>query len=54
MTISFSGGKPTMMVLNDNLGQTTKITFSGVLLNSKVGDGLFNFTPPKDVDVISQ
>lgn len=54
MTISFSGGKPTMMVLNDNLGQTTKITFSGVLLNSKVGDGLFNFTPPKGVDVISQ
>lgn len=54
MTISFSEGKPTMMVLNDNLGQTTKINFSNVKLNSKISDSRFNFTPPKGVDVIKQ
>lgn len=54
MTISFNGGKPVMMVLNDNLGQTTTIKFSDIKLNPSISSSKFTFTPPKGVDVIRQ
>lgn len=54
LSISFNGGKPVMMVLNDNLGQTTTIRFSNVALNTKIAANQFVFTPPKGVDVIEQ
>lgn len=54
LSISFSGGKPTMMVLNDTLGQTTSIKFSGIKLNPSISSSQFKFTPPKGVDVINQ
>lgn len=54
MSIAFSGGKPVMMVLNDNLGQTTSIKFSNITLNPSISSSKFTFTPPKGVDVISQ
>ncbi|MAF75125.1 MAG: outer membrane lipoprotein carrier protein LolA [Idiomarinaceae bacterium] len=54
LSMSFSGGKPVMMVLNDNLGQTTSIKFSNIKLNPNLGSGQFKFTPPKGVDVINQ
>lgn len=54
LSISFNGGKPVMMVLNDNLGQTTVIKFSNITMNGKIPAGQFSFTPPKGVDVIQQ
>ena len=54
LSISFSGGKPVMMVLNDTLGQTTSIAFSNIKLNPKISSSQFKFTPPKGVDIINQ
>lgn len=54
LSISFNGGRPVMMVLNDNLGQTTTISFSNVKLNPSINAGQFKFTPPASVDVIEQ
>lgn len=54
LSVSFSGGKPVMMVLNDTLGQTTSIKFNGIKLNPSVSSSQFKFTPPKGVDVINQ
>ena len=54
LAVSFSGGKPVMMVLNDSLGQVTSIKFSNVKLNSSIPSSQFKFTPPKGVDVINQ
>ena len=54
LSISFSGGKPVMMVLNDTLGQTTSISFSNIKLNPKISSSQFKFTPPKGVDIINQ
>lgn len=54
LSMSFNGGKPVMMVLNDSLGQTTSIKFSNIKLNPSISSGQFKFTPPKGVDVINQ
>ncbi len=54
LSMSFSGGKPVMMVLNDTLGQTTSIKFSNIKLNPSISSSQFKFTPPKGVDVINQ
>lgn len=54
LSISFNSGKPVMMVLNDNLGQTTTIRFSNIKMNGKIPASAFSFTPPAGVDVIEQ
>ena len=54
LSISFSSGKPVMMVLNDTLGQTTSIKFSAIKLNPSINASQFKFTPPKGVDIINQ
>lgn len=54
LSISFNGGKPVMMVLNDSLGQTTSIRFSNIKMNPSISASQFKFTPPKGVDVINQ
>lgn len=54
LSISFNGGRPVMMVLNDNLGQTTTIEFSNIKMNSTIAPSQFRFTPPAGVDVIEQ
>lgn len=54
LAVSFNGGKPVMMVLNDSLGQVTSIKFSNVKLNTNIANSQFKFTPPKGVDVINQ
>lgn len=51
--ISFNGGKPVMMVLNDSMGQRTDIRFSNIILNKKIDDNQFSFTPPQGVEVIN-
>ena len=54
LSISFNGGKPVMMVLNDNLGQTTTIRFSNVKTNGSIAASQFSFTPPAGTDIIEQ
>lgn len=54
LSMSFSGGKPVMMVLNDSLGQTTSIKFSNIKMNPSINASQFKFTPPEGVDVINQ
>lgn len=50
--IGFNGKELGMMILSDNLGQTTRIDFTNVKLNVDVDPERFEFTPPDDVDVI--
>lgn len=54
LSLAFNSGNPVMMVLQDNLGQTTSINFSNVKRNGKIDANQFNFTPDKGVDVIEQ
>ena len=42
------------MQLKDSLGQKTDIVFSQVQVNGNIAPSLFQFTPPKDVDVIDE
>ena len=41
------------MELQDNFGQTTVLTFSGLERNPKLASELFKFNPPEGADVIS-
>lgn len=52
--IAFNSGNPVMMVLSDNLGQTTSIKFSNIKRNTAIPASQFKFTPPKGTDVIDQ
>lgn len=54
LSLSFNGGRPVMMVLNDNLGQTTTINFRNIKINPSINAAQFQFTPPKGVDIIAQ
>lgn len=55
LLISFGkNNAPTLMVLEDSMGQTTTIQFSNVKVNGQLNQNVFNFTPPKGTDVIEQ
>ena len=55
LTISFGANKaPSLMILQDSLGQTTNVKFSNVKVNSKIPASVFNFAPPKGTDIIDQ
>lgn len=43
-----------MMIIADNLGQTTRIDFSDVKKNTELSSTLFNLVIPDDVDVIDE
>ena len=43
-----------MMIIADNLGQTTRIDFDDVNKNTKLAPELFNFEIPDGVDVIDE
>ncbi|WAR43467.1 outer membrane lipoprotein chaperone LolA [Methylomonas rapida] len=49
--IGLSHGQLGGMELSDNFGQLTRIYFSNIKLNPVLSDDLFNFNPPKGVDV---
>ncbi len=50
--LGFAGKELQAMELRDKLGQTTRIEFSRIRRNGGVDDKLFEFKPPKGVDVI--
>ncbi len=52
--MGFDGSDLQVMELQDNFGQTTRLRFTGLRLNPKLGNDLFRFKPPKGADVISQ
>lgn len=55
LTISFGVNKaPSLMILQDTLGQTTSIKFNNVKVNPNIPASTFNFTPPKGTDIIDQ
>ena len=45
---------PSLMILQDSLGQTTYVRFNNVKLNPSIPASTFNFTPPKGTDIIDQ
>jgi len=51
--LGFQGNRLQIMELKDNFGQTTVLKFSAMKNNPPLQPGLFSFTPPKGVDVIS-
>lgn len=50
--LHFAGGQLERLILNDNFGQRTDISFNHVLINLPIRDEQFNFEPPADVDLI--
>lgn len=55
LTISFGVNKaPSLMILEDSLGQTTYVRFNNVKLNPSIPASTFNFAPPKGTDIIDQ
>jgi outer membrane lipoprotein carrier protein len=52
--IGFRDGLPGGMLLVDNFGQTTTLTFSKVERNPKLEPDAFRFTPPKGADVLTE
>ncbi len=53
IVLGFNGDKLSYLELNNQLNQTTKINFSKVVLNHKLANKLFSFSPPKGVDVVN-
>ena len=52
--IGFDRRQLGMMIITDNLGQTTRIDFSNVSKNSGLSADLFDFEIPADIDVIDE
>ena len=52
--LGFEGNHLKKMLLLDNLGQKNLITFLDTKRNTKLNLELFDFTPPKDCDVIDE
>ena len=55
LLISFGkNNAPTLMILEDSMGQTTTINFKNVKVNTKLDQSIFNFTPPQGTDIIAE
>jgi outer membrane lipoprotein carrier protein len=54
VSIGLQNGKLAGMELMDNFGQLTRIYFSNILINPTLKPSLFEFTPPKGVDVFEE
>jgi outer membrane lipoprotein carrier protein len=54
LDVTFKGGQPASMRLQDALGQQTVIDFIGLTLNDGIDSSLFHFDPPEGTDVIQQ
>ncbi|MDP2227587.1 MAG: outer membrane lipoprotein chaperone LolA [Moraxellaceae bacterium] len=54
LRVRFAKGQLQQMQLADSLGQNTDIRFSKIKVNPALASSLFDFTPPKGVDVIDE
>lgn len=52
--MSFENNLLKTLVLYDQLGQKTEVKFSKIKLNAALSPSLFQFKPPKGVDVVEQ
>ena len=52
MTVRFDDGKLAQLLLEDTLGQTTKLLLSNIEQNPTLDPALFEFVPPEGVDVL--
>lgn len=52
--LGFNGNQIREMKFEDHLGHTTVIHFDKVEMNAALSSALFNFKPPKNVDVINE
>ncbi|MEP7062990.1 MAG: outer membrane lipoprotein chaperone LolA [Betaproteobacteria bacterium] len=52
--MGFRDHLPRAMLLTDNFGQTTKLTFDHLERNPALAAGAFHFTPPAGADVIGE
>ncbi|WP_104741286.1 LolA-like outer membrane lipoprotein chaperone [Helicobacter suis] len=52
--LTLEKGLPIQLDFIDNLQEKVRITFSDVRVNIPLGSALFEFTPPKGVDIIRQ
>lgn len=53
VTLYFSGPELTQMQIVNSLGQDTKYQFSAIKMNAPIDSHLFNFIPPKGVEVLN-
>jgi outer membrane lipoprotein carrier protein len=54
LKVRFKGAQLLQMTLADSLGQKTDIRFLNVKVNPSLKGKLFEFTPPKGVDIIDE
>lgn len=54
LRVRFKGSQLQQMALADSLGQKTDIRFLNIKVNPALPSSLFEFTPPKGVDVIDE
>ena len=54
INIGFNKKKLGMMIIADNLGQTTRIDFSSVQKNTALSASFFNFDIPKNIDIFDE
>ena len=54
MLLAFGDKELEQMELHDSLGNLTRLTFSNSRRNIDIDDSMFNFIPPKGVDVIGE
>ncbi|WP_434776962.1 outer membrane lipoprotein chaperone LolA [Neisseria sp. Ec49-e6-T10] len=52
--LGFKGNDLNQMVLKDSFGNTTTLTLNGIKLNGTINKKVFQFTPPKNVDVLTE
>jgi outer membrane lipoprotein carrier protein len=52
--LGFDGQDLKVMELMDTFDQLTRLQFSNIKINPEVNDSVFEFTPPKGVDVIGE
>ncbi|MEX0951981.1 MAG: outer-membrane lipoprotein carrier protein LolA, partial [Gammaproteobacteria bacterium] len=50
--LGFEADELGMMIMSDNLGQTTRIDFSNTQRNVELDENLFEFDAPENVDVL--
>jgi outer membrane lipoprotein carrier protein len=54
INLAFKGNELRVMELQDSFGQTTRLMFKNIQHNPDLNPKLFQFVPPKGVDVIRQ
>ncbi len=52
LTLVFANNGVSQLILQDNLDQRTEIRFNSLVSNPALADSLFQFEPPKGVDVV--